>query len=157
MENYLNIIHFCFYKAHCKLHLFAKKINPFSLIHKFPFQKRRYRELGINIEEKIDIAFGDNIFGLSTTVAGGALWGGIALLFISLLILLNVDISFLYVILCAFISAIISYIFVFKDDKYIKYFRKYGKWSRKEKEGYAIMTTFVSVVVLFIFLLVIKT
>ena len=80
-----------------------------------------------------------------------------ALLFISLLILLNVDISFLYVILCAFISAIISYIFVFKDDKYIKYFRKYGKWSRKEKEGYAIMTTFVSVVVLFIFLLAIKT
>ena len=68
MENYLNIIHFCFYKAHYKLHLFAKKINPFNLIHKFPFQKRRYRELGINIEKKIDIAFGDNIFGLSTNV-----------------------------------------------------------------------------------------
>lgn len=56
MENYLNIIHFCFYKAHYKLHLFIKRINPFNLIHKLPFQEKKYKELGINIHEKIDTA-----------------------------------------------------------------------------------------------------
>ncbi len=156
MENYLNIIHFCFYKVHYRSHLFVKRINPFNFIHKLPFQKKIYKELGINIHKEIDAAFSDNMFGLSVTVAGGILWGGIALLFITLLLLLNVIVSLFHVILCGISAAITTYEFVFKNDKYIEYFKKYEKWSRKEQKKYSIMTIFTSLIVLFLFLLSLK-
>jgi len=70
IENYLNILHFCFYRLHYKLHLFANKINPFNLIHKLPFQKRRYEELGIDIHKEIDKALRDSVY-----VGGAMLFG----------------------------------------------------------------------------------
>jgi hypothetical protein len=73
MENYLNILHFCFYKAHYKSHLFANKINPFRLLAETSFIKKRLEKKGVmNIQNEIDKAFGDKNFGLSLTVAGGA-------------------------------------------------------------------------------------
>ena len=50
---------------HYKLHLLSNKINPFRLIHKLPFQKRRYQELGIDIDEEINKAFENKEFGLN--------------------------------------------------------------------------------------------
>jgi len=83
VETYLNIMHFCFYKGHYKLHLLANKINPFLLIHKLPFQKRRYEEMGIDIYKEIDRSFGDKRFGISITAAGGILWGFLGIFFFS--------------------------------------------------------------------------
>ena len=60
MENYLNILRFCFYRARYKSHLFANKINPFRLISEMLFKKKRLEKKGItNIQEEIDKAFGD--------------------------------------------------------------------------------------------------
>lgn len=157
MENYLNILHFCFYKAHYKSHLLAKKLNPFNLIHKLPFQKRRYEELGIDIHKEIDKAFGDKNFGLSMTVAGGMLWGGIAIFFFSLLIVFNVRISMPYIIACGVLSGIICYFFVFRNDKYLEYFDKYEKWTKAENQKYSWLT-FASIVAIFLlFYLGLKT
>lgn len=140
MENYLNIIHYCFYRVHYRLHLFAKKANPFNLIHKLPFQKRRYEQLGIDIHTEIDKAFSDKWIGLSVTVAGGFLWAGIAIFLFSVLLILNVHISMSYVVICALTSGVISYVFVFRNEKYVEYFEIFEKWSKIEKRQYSWLT-----------------
>lgn len=142
IETYLNLIHFCFYKAHYRMHLLANKINPFRLIHKLPFQKKRYEELGIDINKEINRSFGDKKFGLSTMIAGGILWGMLGIFFLSLLILFNIMIyaTMPYVIVCCVLSGIVCYLFVFKDDKYLKYFDEFEKCSRLEKWRYGWLT-----------------
>lgn len=146
IENYFNIMHFCFFRLHFKLHLFTNKINPFHLIHKLQFQKRKYEELGIDIHKEIDKAFGNKEYGLSITVAGGALVG---VLFFFLLASLNVLIklltenimlSILHFILCAVLSVALSYFFVFKNDKYLKYFKMFEGWGKTDKRKYGWLT-----------------
>jgi hypothetical protein len=62
LEFYLNAFHFCFYRAHYKLHLLANKINPGWLLLKIPSIKKRHKKLGIDIHKEIDKAFGDKNF-----------------------------------------------------------------------------------------------
>ena len=151
METYLNILHFVFYKAHYKMHLLANKINPFHLIHRLPFQKRRYEKLGIDIYKEIDRSFGDKRFGLSTMAAGGMLLGVLSIFFFTLLILFNLINygTMLHVIIVSALSGIICYFFVFKNDKYLKYFKEFEKGSKAERWKYA-WITLVSVVALFL-------
>lgn len=148
MENYLNILHYCFYKAHYKLHLLFNKINPANLIHKLPFQKRRYEKLGINIQEVIDKTFSDKTFGISMTVAGGILFGVISIFFFSIILIFNLFVSIVYIIGCAVMSGFVCYLFVFRNDKYIKYFDEYEKWPEGERCKY-IGLTLASVILLF--------
>ena len=54
MEAYLNILHFCFYKAHRQLRLWFDKINPTHLIYRLPVLKSRYEKLGVNIHKEMD-------------------------------------------------------------------------------------------------------
>ena len=142
MEYYLNILHFCFYKAHYNSHLFANKINPFNLLHKLPFLQRRYKELGIDIQTEIDKAFGDKNFGLSVTVAGGIFLAVLFFFFLSLINLFielsgfDIAISFVHFIPCGILSIWLSYIYVFKKDKYIMYFDKFEKWTKPESLMY---------------------
>lgn len=81
----LNVLHYLIYKIHYRLHLITNKINPFNLIHKLPFQKRRYEKLGINIDEQINEAFRNRDFGLSITVAGGLVSALLGLLLFSII------------------------------------------------------------------------
>ncbi|MGJ1361958.1 hypothetical protein ACR78F_00760 [Sphingobacterium spiritivorum] len=140
MEKYFNTLHFCIYRAFYKVHLFTERINPTNLIHKLPFQRKRYEELGIDIHQEINKAWGDKRFGLSTVAAGGFLWGGLALFFFSVLMMLKVSISTLLIIGCGVGSGLICYVFVFRQDKYIKYFDRYEKWSKQEKRKYGWLT-----------------
>lgn len=157
MENYFNIIHYSLYKAHYKIHLMANKINPFWLLAKIPFLKKRHQDLGIDVHKEINKAFEDKDFGLSVVVAGGFLWGWMALLFFSLLMLFDVDISTVYVIGCAAISGIICYVFFFKNDKYIDYFDQYEKCSTAEKNKYGWLTAASVIAVFFLFYLGLTT
>lgn len=158
MENYLNILHFCFYKAHYKSHLLANKINPFRLLAETPFIKKRLEKKGImNIENEINKAFGDKNFGLSTTIAGGMLWGGIAIFFFSLLIVFNVPISMPYIIACGVLSGVVAYFFVFRNDKYVEYFDKYEKWTKAEKRNNSWLTLASIIAIFLLFYLGLKT
>ncbi len=158
IEKFLNILHFCLYKAHYKSHLFANKINPFRLLAETPIIKRRLKKKGIiNIQTEIDKTFGDRHFGLSITVAGGFLWGIIGTFLFSLLIIFNVPISMPFSIICVALPAFICYVFVLKNDKYLKHFARYEKWSKAEMLKYS-WITFGSIVVDFLlFYLGLKT
>jgi hypothetical protein len=158
MENYLNVLHYCFYKAHYKFHLLANKVNPFRLLTKIPFVKKRLEKKGImDIEKEIDNVFQDKNFGLSMTIAGGVLWGEISVLFFSILIIFNVPISTPYIIIaCSVLSSVISYFFVFRNNKYIEYFDRYKNWSKAEKQKYSWFTLASIIVVFLLFYLGLK-
>lgn len=144
-EKHLNILHYCFYRMHYKMHIKFKKINPFRLIHKLPFQKRRYEKLGINIEHVVDNLFGDKRFGTSVTIAGGALWSTLSFWFISTSIILNAIINKSYISTIYFwifggLGFAITHIFVFRKDKYLKHFRVFDKWNKNELYKNCILT-----------------
>lgn len=153
MEKYFNIVHFCLYKAHYKLHLFTEKFNPFRLLFKIPFIKQKAEEKGVDLDRSVDIAFGDKQFGLSTVAAGGFLGGGLGLFLFSVLMMMKVAISTPPIIGCGLGSGLICYVFVFKQDKYIQHFDKYEKWSRQEKRKYGWLTVGSILFVLFSFYL----
>lgn len=151
MERYLNIIHFCLYKAHYRLHSITKRLNPFRLLFCIPAIKRKAQKEGVNLDQSVDRAFGDKSFGLSMMAAGGFLWGGLALFFFSALMMLKVSISTPLIIGCGVGSGLICYVFVFRQDKYIKYFDRYEKWSKQEKRKYSWLTVGAILFVLFSF------
>ena len=142
MKNILNIFHYSIYLMHYKLHLLSNRINPFRLIHKLPFQKRRNQELGINIDEEINKAFQNREYGLSTLVSGGGIIGIVFLLLMSLaltvvkLLNLNIELNDFFFIGFGLISFILCYYLVFRKDIYLEYFSEYEKWNRQEMKKY---------------------
>ena len=143
MKNKINILHYCIYRAHYNLHLLANKINPFNLIHKLPFQKKRYEKLGIDIQKEIDKAFGNTSYGLSIMVAGILTASILCFLFLAITNILiktlsiNTVLSARYFIVFGMLSFIIYYLFVFKDDKYLLYFKDFERWTKNENRKYA--------------------
>lgn len=140
IELSLNILHYCIYSIHYKLHLLTNKVNPFTLIQKLPFLKRRYAELGIDdVQAEINKAFSDQRFGISVTVAGGLLVGTMFLLIMGTaqlaIRLMNLHIVFTapYFIVFILIPSTACYFYVFKNDKYLKYFKEFETWPKAER------------------------
>jgi len=163
IENHLNVLHFCFYSLHYKLHLFANKINPFRYLAKIPSVKKRLLEKGIaNIEDEINKAFGNKEYGLSMTVAGGALIGILFFFFLAVLnfllklLLGNIPLSAVNFILCAVLSVALSYVYVFKNDKYLRYFEKFEEWGKADKSKYGWLTFAFVILVFCLFILSLK-
>lgn len=159
MENSLNILHYCIYKVHYNLHLLFNKINPFMLIHKLPFQKRRYEKLGIDIKDEMNRAFSDRKYGLSTMVSGGAIVGILFILIMAVALLIikvaNSDIRLTTIHFIAFglLSTAACYFLVLKNDKYLAYFEIYDRWSRSEKIKYGGISFIFTVAVVLLFIL----
>lgn len=146
IEIWLNIVHYCIYRADYKLHMLSNKINPFILIGKIPAVKRKFEEQGTTHLDVANKVWTDKRFGFGIMISGGAivifmtflLWGLVSTL------LGYLDIYFFVRPIYVFIYAILSYALchftVFKGDKYIKYFKKLEKRSRKEKWKYALLS-----------------
>lgn len=157
LEINLNILHYCIYRTHYNLHLLAQRINPFNLIHKLPFQKKKYEQLGINIHDEINKAFGGNNTGMSVMVAGGFLFFVLFFMLFAitniLLIAFNVTaLSAVYFIIFGLISFIVCYSFVFKENKYLKYFQEFEGWTKGEEKKYGWMSFLFILIVIMLFL-----
>lgn len=139
MENIFSIFHYCVYVIYYKLHLLVNKMNPFWLLAELPFLKRRYEKLGVDIHKEVNKAFGDKTNGISTTLAGGFLFGILFLLIMGAVHLtiqlakLHVVFTAIHFIVFSSISFIACYFYVFKNDKYLKYFKEFKKWPKVEK------------------------
>lgn len=143
MENSLNILHYCIYKMDYKLRLLFNRVNPFMLIHKLPFQKKRYEKLGININKEMNKVFSNRRYGLSIIVAGG---GVVSILFILLMAItltlikianLDVRLSAIHFTFFVLVSWLVCHFLVFKADKYLSYFDEYESWTKTKKKKYA--------------------
>ena len=158
IEFFVNVLHFCFYKGHYKLHLLANKINPFQLIHKLPFQKRKYEELGLDIHKEIDKAFGDKVGGLSIMVAGGLLLAIEFFFFLTTIIILTgligqtIGLSIMPFLVSGVSAIIVSYFYVFRKEKYLYYFNKFEKWPKSDKRKYNYITIGFILVVFSLFI-----
>ena len=162
IEICLNILHFCFYALDYNLHIFSNKINPFHLIHKLPFQQRRYTELGVDPIREINKVFGDKSFGFSMMTAGGALIGILFLFLVAVLNILlklligNTILSAVHFILCVVLSVALSYYFVFKKDKYLSYFEQFEGWGKADKIKYGWLSFAFVLLVFCLFILSLK-
>jgi len=157
MTKLLNILHYSIYLIHYKLHLIANRLNPFRLLHKLPFQKKKYEELGINIDQEVNSAFSNKDYGLSVLVSGGIL---ISVLFLLIFILfqlittlLNIKVILTTYIFIAFavLSFVICYIFVFRKNKYISYFQKFNSRTKQQKNTYVILSVFFMALIIYLF------
>ena len=158
METKLNILHYCVYLIHYKVHLFLLKYNPFNLLHKLPFQKRRYKQLGINIQDEIEKAFSDPHFGLSVLISGGILIGltFLTILTITLILLKLIDLNFVlnwyHFTILGLLSYVICYLNIFKSDKYLEYFNEFKDWTEpKKKQSLIISLSFIFLIILVFF------
>ena len=146
LELWLNIVHYCFYKVDYKIHLLSNKLNPFLLIGKIPAVKRKFEKQGTSQLEVVNKVWSDKRYGFGIMLSGGFLFAVISVLLWGLVssLLGFLEIYFLvepvYVIVYALISYLICHLLVFRQDKYIKYFKKLDKRSRKEKWKYALFS-----------------
>jgi hypothetical protein len=146
MELFLNIIHYCMYKADYKMHLFSNKINPFVLLGKIPAVRKKFEEQGTSLLGVTNKIWGDKRYGFSIMISGSAIvicltfliWGIVSS--ISSLFDLYFYIKPLHVVLYAINSYLTCHLTVFKGDKYLKYFKRFSKWSIKEKWLYSLLS-----------------
>jgi len=157
MAKILNILHYSIYLTHYKLHLLANRFNPFRLLHKLPFQKKKYEELGIDIDHEVNSAFNNRDYGLSVLVSGGFL---ISILFFLIVIffqlitkLLSIEVVLNTYALIAFavLSFLICYIYVFHKNRYISYFDKFDRWTKQQKNMCVIISIFFIALIICLF------
>jgi len=138
MVRFWNIVHYFAYRADFKFHTFFSKINPVLYIFKVPSIKKFYERKGVNIPQAVDEAFKRPDIGISNIRAGAVMHG---LIFLICLGMANLYYAFfkpfeypkpIELIFFLIISIIVDYFLLFKHKKYLGYFKKFEKMSRKE-------------------------
>ncbi|WP_154858710.1 hypothetical protein [Cyclobacterium xiamenense] len=146
IELWLNIVHYCIYKMDYKIHLLSNKINPFLLIGKIPSVERNFREQGTSLKEFGNKFWTDRRYGFGIMISGAALtvflffviWA--SFLFVNRLLGYPLNFSWHPFVFCFAWAYFISYLFVFQNEKYIKYFKKFDKRSKQEKRKYGVLS-----------------
>ena len=155
IEYFINIIHYNIYLYDYKLHRKFSKINPFMLIHKLPFQKRKYKKENIDIFKDLDNTFKDPTYGFSSVRAGGIMYL-LSLLFAFSLFMYSVgimkrNIEGFFIFIIAFPFAILIYYTVLYNDKYLLYFKKFDQESSRWKRKWSFITIgFIIFIILFL-------
>lgn len=159
IEIWLNIVHYCIYKADYKLHMLSNKINPFVLIGKIPAVKRKFEEQGTTHLDVANKVWTDKRFGFGIMISGGALAIIIFFIFWAIFVVLNYfvfgsfKLSLLPFSVCMIVAYSLCHLLVFQKDKYIQYFRQFDKWSNESKRKYGLLTILfvVGSIVVFIY------
>ncbi len=141
---FLNIIHYCIYKLDYKIHLLSNKLNPFFILGKISIVRRRLEEQDTNLEKVVNKVWGDRRYGFGIMISGGVL--AIIIFFIvwTIFLVLNsllkqpIKFSWPPFAICMGLAYVICHFSVFQKDKYIRYFKKFDKWTRREKWKYGL-------------------
>jgi hypothetical protein len=147
IEFVLNAVYYFIFKADCRTHKYLNKINPFMLLNKLPFQKRKYEREGININQELNRAFNDPQYGISSIRSGAImtfLSGFVGFSIYCIITSLNKDylpISYFFVLLLLFASW--NYFGVFFKDKYLNYFKIFEARPVQWKKKWALITVFL--------------
>ncbi len=145
LQEFLNIVHYCIYKLDYNLHAMFSKLNPIRLLWRIPSTRRKLEEKGRYYED-LDKLWTNRRYGMGIIVSGGVLTVLFSLIFIALLDICNsllnfgLILSFEPFVLFFLLSFAVCYFMVFKDEKYLKYFKKYDKMPSSVKRNYALMS-----------------
>ena len=142
MQKSLNKLHYCMHLIETKLHFISNKVNPFLLLYKIPYLKRRmkkihgtdnplkwYNDFWTNEKD----GFGINYFTHALLV------GVLYLIFISIGIIIisfikpEIVLNEYYFISLGVVSFIICHYLVFRNDVYLKYFDEFKNWTKTER------------------------
>ena len=147
METLFNILFYCIYKFDYKLHMLSNRFNPFLLLGKIPAIKRKFEEQGTTHLDVVNKIWTDKQFGFGIKISGGGLIIIVFFIIFSICLIsnaiLNNPLNFSWrqqLPLCMIIAFIICYYMVFQNDKYIRYFKRYEKWSKPEKWKNALLS-----------------
>jgi hypothetical protein len=159
IELWLNIVHYCIYKADYKLHMLSNKINPFVLIGKITAVKRKFEEQGTTHLDAANKIWTDKRFGFGVMISGGVLPSLLFFFFWAIFTIISgilgyqfkVDFYHLFFFLVP--AILLSYPLVLKDARYIKYFKNFDKWSKIEKWKYSLLSLafIITVIALFVY------
>lgn len=151
IEMLFNIIHYCIYVADSKRHIFFNKLNPFVLIGRIPAVKKKFEEQGTTHLEVTNKIWEDKRYGFSIMISGAGLVIVLFFIIMGVFDILNsifkhpIKSSESPFLICAIVAYIICHFTVFKDDKYLNYFRQFSKWTKRQKWKYGLFS-FVFVV-----------
>lgn len=159
IELWLNIVHYCIYKADYKLHILANKLNPFLLIGKIPALKRKLEEEGTSLKDVGNKIWTNRRYGFGVMISGGALTIFLFFVLWAIFLMLNslanypLNFSWQPFVLCLVLSFFICHLLVFQNDKYINYFKEFDKQSsqKKRKHGLLSLAVVLGTIVLFIY------
>jgi hypothetical protein len=146
MELFFNIIHYCLYKADSKRHLLSNKLNPFVLIGKIPAVKKKFEEQGTSLLGVTNKVWGDKRYGFSIMISGGTLVASSSFLIWGIttttasLFDFYFSVKPVHLIVYGLASFAICHFTVFKGDKYLRYFKRFEKWSKADKLKYGLLT-----------------
>lgn len=149
MEKLLNAFLYCIYLMEVRLHYFFNRINPAGLLLHIPFIKKKFERKNQDPWEEYNKVFTDKVGGHIIARTGGILGGVIFGILIGSVFLISrtfnfyENISMFHFIICAGLSMFICYLNVFKNDKYLDYFEKFGKWPKSQKRKYIIISFLV--------------
>ncbi len=146
MVRFWNLVHYFVYRGVYRFHLLSRMINPIRLLHQLPIQKRLYAKKGIDVNYEIDQVWKRPESGLATIFAGGAMHG--------LLILICLGSGCLYLavrretpgtdiypfLITGAITFGVNHLVLFRQDKYLDYFRKFEKMEGTERRKWAWLT-----------------
>lgn len=154
IELWLNIVHYCIHRADNKLHMLSNKLNPFLLIGKIPVVKRKFDEQGTTHEEVINKIWLDRSYGFGIMISGAALtivlFLMVWILFLVLNSFMNYPINFSWppFAICMGLAYAICHFLVFRKGRYIRHFKKFDKWTKREKWKYGLLSfSFIGLVV----------
>lgn len=143
MERFWNIVHYFVYRLDYKLHLLFDKINPVYYFYKLPFAKRHFEKIGIDPVVEANKAFKRPDVGISTIRAGGFMYILIFLLCLGVASLVieigqqGLNLRLYHFIIFIVISILINQILLFRNKKYLIYFKELDVMPRKLKRKWA--------------------
>lgn len=149
MENIINAFLYCIYLMDLKLHYLFNKLNPGGLLFYIPIIKKRFESKNQDPWEDYNKVFANKKNGFSIwsaqVIAIGVIFG---ILISSYIVISRVFNLYDYLpkfhfIIGAGIAMLIGYSYILKNDKYLIYFEKYQKWTKKRKRKYVIISFFV--------------
>ncbi len=143
MERFWNIVHYFVYRLDYKFHLLFNKINPVYYFYKLPFAKRHFEKMGIDPVMEANKAFKHPDFGISSIRAGGFMYILIFLLCLGVANLLSgitqqsLNLRLYHFIIFIVISIILNQILLFRNKKYLIYFKEFDVMPKELKKLWA--------------------
>jgi len=158
MERFWNIVHYFVYRGVYKFYLLSNKINPFKLIHRLPYLKRLYEKQGINIRNSIDEAFKRPDIGLSSIWAGAIMYVLVLLICFGLvnyysgIMRLDFTLKLSHFLVLLSIPFVINHFLLFKQNKYLAYFKEFEIIPKEEKKKWAWLSFLIIIGILLFFI-----
>lgn len=158
MERFWNIIHYFVYRGDYKLHLLFNYINPVRWILLIPGIKRFYDEKKINVLEESEKAFLRPDIGISNMRTGVFMYLIFFFIcfglinYVSGILQTELDLKLYHFITLIIITLIVNYFLLFKQNKYLTYFKEFDKMPKEDKKKWAWISFVVILGILLFFI-----